>query len=64
MDEDKFYYVCCFIEGNTKTIEMPPMKGPYTYEEAEKVRKKYNSGRYHKKLKYRILDTKNGKVVN
>ena len=56
------YYVGCFIEGREKTIEMPPRKGPFTYEEAEAVRKKYSTGRYHRKTRYRILD-ENEKII-
>lgn len=63
MEERKCYYVCCFIEGREKTIEMPPRTGPLTLSEAEDVRKKKSSGRYHRRLRYRILDAEKNKIV-
>ena len=61
--EEKNYYVCCFIEGREKTIEMPPRLGPYTLDEAEVVRRKKSSGRYHRKTRYRIFDIETNKVL-
>ena len=57
MEEEKIYYVCAFIEGREKTIELPPRKGPFTYDEAEALRKKLSSARYHRKLRYRVLNS-------
>lgn len=42
---------------------MPPRTGPLTLSEAEDVRKKKSSGRYHRKLRYRILDTEKNEIV-
>jgi len=61
--EEKVYYVCCFIEGREKTIEMPPRLGPYMLDEAEAVRRKKSCGRYHRKTRYRILDSVNDKII-
>ena len=63
MEEEKIYYVCCFVEGRNKTIEMPPRTGPLTFSEAEDVRKKKSSGRYHRRLRYRILDTVKNEII-
>ena len=63
MEERKCYYVCCFIEGREKTIEMPPRTGPLTLQEAEDVRKRKSSGRYRRKLRYRILDAEKNEIV-
>ncbi len=63
MDE-KSYYLCCMIEGRERTVELPPRKGPFTMEEAEALRKKLTTGRRHSRtLRYRILDSKNNKIV-
>ena len=63
MEEKKNYYVCCFIEGREKTIEMPPRIGPVTLYEAEAIRKKKSCGRYHRKTRYRILDIEKNKII-
>jgi hypothetical protein len=63
MEEERNYYVCVFIEGRNKTIELPPRTGPLTLSEAEDVRKKKSSGRYHRKLKYRVLDARKNEII-
>ena len=43
---------------------MPPRTGPLTLLEAADVRKKQSSsGRYHRKLRYRILDAEKNEIV-
>ena len=52
------------IEGRERTVELPPRKGPFTMEEAEALRKKLTTRRRHSRtLRYRILDSKNNKIV-
>ena len=63
MEEERNYYVCTFIEGRNKTIELPPRTSPLTLSEAEDVRKKKSSGRYHRKLKYRVLDARKNEII-
>lgn len=63
MEEERNYYVCAFIEGRNKTIELPPRTCPLTLSEAEDVRKKKSSGRYHRKLKYRVLDARKNEII-
>jgi len=63
MEEERNYYVCAFIEGRNKTIELYPRTGPLTLSEAEDVRKKKSSGRYHRKLKYRVLDARKNEII-
>ena len=63
MEEEKIYYVCALIEGRNKTIELPPRTGSLTLSEAEDVRKKKSSGRYHRRLRYRILDTIKNEII-
>ena len=52
------------IEGRERTAELSPRKGPFTMEEAEALRKRLTTGRRHSRtLRYRILDSKNNKII-
>ena len=42
---------------------MPPRTGPLTLSEAEDVRRKKSSGRYRRKVRYRVLDAEKNEIV-
>lgn len=63
MNENRIYYVCCYVKGR-EDVEIGQRKGAYTLDEAKDEILRQKRDRYRRRLDYRVHDSVSNVFLN